>query len=129
MRLMAWLMAVAVLTVTPAHAAWKQYKSTELGFAVDFPADVKISKGEWKAAVARTAPTTVVSAELDNVTYQAIVADFSNRVGDTPSIMGEAAYILSLDGMLVAETMARSEPGPNAVYGRRVTTLLKDGSK
>jgi hypothetical protein len=130
MRLSAFVMAFAVAAApAPAHAAWKQFKSVELGFAVDFPAEIKTSKGEWKGAVARTAPTTVISAELDNVTYQAIVADFSARVADTPTILGEAAYILSLEGMLVAETMARSEPGPNAIYGRRITTMLPDGAK
>ena len=129
MRLCALVIAAVMLAAVPAEAAWKQYTSRELGFAVDFPAEMKTSRGEWKGAVARTVPTTVVSAELDNVTYQAIVADFSNRVGDTPTILGEAAYILSLEGMLVAETMARSEPGPNAIYGRRITVMLPDGAK
>jgi hypothetical protein len=118
-----------VLWMGPARAAWKHYKFPELGFAIDFPADTKTSKGQWKSGVARSVPTTVVSAELDDVTYQVIVADFSDRAGDTPSIMGEAAFILSQEGTLIADTMARTEPGPNAVYGRRVTVTLKDGGK
>jgi hypothetical protein len=130
MRLTAFVMAfAAVASATPAHSAWKQFRSPELGFAVDFPAEPKTTKGEWKGAVAGTTPTSVISAELDNVTYRAIVADYSARVGDTPTILGEAAYILSLEGMLIAETMARSEPGPNAIYGRRITAMLPDGSK
>src|SRR4051812_38944607 len=104
MRLMTFILAAAMLAAAPAHAAWKQYASPELGFAVDFPAEVKTTKGEWKGAVAGTVPTTVMTAALDNVTYQVSVANFSARVADTPTILGEAAYILSLEGDLIAET-------------------------
>jgi hypothetical protein len=128
-RLTYFVFAAVLLGMVPAQAAWKHYKFPELGFAVDFPADTKITKGEWKGAVARNAPTTVISAELDDVTYQAIVADFSDRVADTPTILGEAAYILVQEGMLIADTVARTEPGPNAIYGRRITVTLKDGGK
>jgi len=128
-RLRYLVFAALLLSMGPAQAAWKQYKFPELGFAVDFPADTTTAKGQWKGGVARNVPTTVISAELDHVTYQAIVADFTNRVADTPSILGEAAYILALEGTLIADTMARTEPGPNAVYGRRITVTLKDGGK
>jgi hypothetical protein len=121
--------AVLLLGMGPTQAAWKHYKFPELGFAVDFPADTKTTTGQWKGGVARNVPTTVISAELDDVTYQAIVADFPDRVADTPSILGEAAFILAREGTLIVDTMARTEPGPNAVYGRRVTVTLKDGSK
>jgi hypothetical protein len=128
-RLPYLVFAALLLGMGPAPAAWKHYKFPELGFAIDFPADPKTTKGEWKGAVARNVPATVISAELDDVTYQAIVADFSDRVADTPTILGEAAYILAQEGTLIADTVARTEPGPNAVYGRRVTVTLKDSSK
>ena len=128
-RLLYLVFAALLLGMGPAQAAWKHYKFPELGFAIDFPADTKTTKGEWKGAVARNVPATVISTELDDVTYQAIVADFSDRVADTPTILGEAAYILAREGTLIADTVARTEPGPNAVYGRRVTVTLNDGSK
>ncbi len=128
-RLSYLVFAALLFGMGHAQAAWKHYKFPELGFAIDFPADIKTTKGQWRGGVARNVPTTVISAELDDVTYQAIVADFSDRVADTPSIMGEAAYILSQEGTLIADTMARTEPGPNAVYGRRITVTLKDGGK
>jgi hypothetical protein len=128
-RLSCLVFAALLLVMGPTQAAWKHYKFPELGFAVDFPADTKTTKGQWRGGVARNVPTTVISAELDDVTYQVIVADFSDRIADTPSIMGEAAYILAQEGTVIADTMARTEPGPNAVYGRRVTVTLKDGGK
>jgi hypothetical protein len=129
MRLLYLVFAALLIGLAPAQAAWKHYVFPELGFAIDFPTDTKTTKGQWKGGVARTVPTTVISAELDDVTYQAIVADFSDRAADTPSIVGEAAFILEREGTLIADTMARTEPGPNAVYGRRVTVTLKDGGK
>ena len=114
-RLSHLIFAALLLGIGPAQAAWKHYKFPELGFAVDFPAETKTSKGQWKGGVARTVPTTVISAELDDVTYQAIVADFSDRVADTPTILGEAAFILAQEGKVIADTVARTEPGPNAV--------------
>jgi hypothetical protein len=127
--LMILALAGAMLLAAPAVAAWKQHRFPELGFAADFPADAKTTKGEWKAAVARTVPTTVVSTELDHITYQAVVADFSNRVAELPTILGEAIYILSLEGVPVEDVSARIEPGQNAIYGRRIAVTLKDGSK
>jgi hypothetical protein len=129
MRLMTIVIAVALHMAAPADAAWKQHAFPELGFSVDFPADTKTSKGEWKGAVARNVPTTMVSTELDHITYQAIVADFSNRLSELPSILGEAVYILSLEGAPVEEVMARIETGQNAIYGRRIAVALKDGGK
>lgn len=128
-RLPHLVFAALLLGMGPTQAAWKHYKFPEFGFAIDFPTDTKTTKGQWKGGVARSVPATVISAELDDVTYQAIVVDFSDRVADTPSILGEAAYILAHEGTLIADTVARTEPGPNAVYGRRVTVTLKDGSK
>jgi hypothetical protein len=129
MRLVILVIALALLAAAPAKAAWTQHKFPELGFGIDFPAEVKTGIGEWKGALARTVPTTVVSSVADGVTYEVIVADFTNRVSETPTILGEAAYILSLEGMLLADSMARTENGANAIYGRRVTVMLPNGSK
>src|SRR5687767_12968736 len=105
MRLMFVLIASGLLAASPARAAWVQHQFPELGFGLDFPAEVKTGIGEWKGALARTVPTKTVSAAFDNVSYQASVADFSDRVSETPTILGEAAYILSLEGMLIEDTM------------------------
>jgi hypothetical protein len=128
-RLVILVIAILLLAVAPTQAAWKQHQFPELGFGVDFPAEPRISMGEWKGAVARTAPATVITAVHDNITFEAIVADFRNRAAETPTILGEAAYILSQEGALVLETMARTENGPGAIYGRRITVNLRDGSR
>jgi len=130
MRLFACVIAAAVLITAPAQAAWKAYKYPELGFGVDFPAEPKMSKGEYRGVVAGRVQTTVISAEADDTTYQVIIADFSKRPLDTPTILMEAAFLATQDGNVVADTIARTDNGQKfAKYGRRITVMTKDGGK
>ena len=80
MRLYASIIAAALFAAAPAHAAWKAYTYPELGFGVDFPAEPHMSKGEYRGAVAGRVPTTVISTEADDTTYQVVIADFSDRL-------------------------------------------------
>ena len=135
MRPMAFVMAAALLAIAPLRAAsaadadWKEYRYPELGFAVNFPAEVKTSTGQLKGTIAGTVPTTVMSSELDNIEYRAAVADFSTRVAELGNILGETAYNLTVEGHLLADSVERTETGKNAIYGRRIAVTLKDGSK
>jgi hypothetical protein len=129
MRLIALAVAAAVLAASPASAAWKSYKYPDLGFGVDFPAPPKMSKGTYRGAVAGAVPTSIISAEADDTTYQVIMADFSNRMPETPGLLEEAAFLLTQEGKLQSDTTARSEAGAKAHYGRRITVLTKDGGK
>jgi hypothetical protein len=130
------LMIAAVLLVTvggraasAAEADWKEYRYKELGFAVDFPAEVKTSKGELKGTIAGTVPTIVMSSDFDNIAYSAAVADFSSRIPELANILGETSYNLTVEGHLLADSVERTETGKNAIYGRRVAVALKNGSK
>ena len=130
MRLIAFVMAAAFILASPAHAAWKGFKYPEYGFGVDFPAEPKMSKGEWRGVVAGRVPTTIISAEEDNTTYQVVIADFRNRLIDTPGILEEAIFLATQDGKVVSDTTARTDNGQQfAKYGRRVVVLTKDGGK
>jgi hypothetical protein len=130
MRLFALVMAAAFIVASPADAAWKGYKYPELGFGVDFPAEPKMSKGEWRGVVAGRVPTTVISAEFENTTYQVVIADFRNRLIDTPGILEEAIFLEGQEGKLVSDTTARTDNGQQfAKYGRRVVVMTKDGGK
>jgi len=130
MRLIALAMAAAVLVAAPAQAAWKDYTYKEYGFAVNFPAAPKITKGEWRGVVAGRVPTTIISAEEDGTIYQVVIADFKNRLADTPVLLEEAVFLATQEGKLVSDTSARTDNGQKyAKYGRRVTVLTKDGGK
>jgi hypothetical protein len=130
MRLMGLAFAAIVLALAPAEAAWNPINYPQFGFGVDFPAPPKMSRGEYQAVVAGKVPTTIYSAEMDDTTYRVVIADFRNRLEDTPGILIEAAYIVSTEGKVVADTMSRTDNGPKyAKYGRRVAVLTPEGGK
>jgi hypothetical protein len=130
MRLIALAVAAAMLAAAPAQAAWKAYTYKEYGFGVDFPAPPKMSKGEHRGVVAGRVPTTIISAEEDGTIYQVVIADFKNRLAETPVILEEAVFLATQEGKVVSDTTARTDNGPQyAKYGRRVTVLTKDGGK
>jgi hypothetical protein len=56
MRLIALAMTAAMLVAAPAQAAWKDYTYKEYGFAVNFPAPPKVSKGAHRGVVAAAFP-------------------------------------------------------------------------
>ena len=130
MRLVVSALAAAMLIAAPAQAAWKDYTYKEYGFAVNFPAPPKVSKGEHRGVVAGRVPTTIISAEEDGTIYQVEIADFKNRLADTPVILEEAIFLATQEGKLVSDTTARTDNGQQfAKYGRRVTVMTKDGGK
>jgi hypothetical protein len=130
MRLIALTMAAVVFAAAPAHAAWKAYKYPQYGFGVDFPAEPKMGKGEYRGVIAGRVPTTLISAEQEGTIYQVEIADFSNRLAETPVLLEEAVFLATQEGELVSDVTARTDNGAKfAKYGRRVTVLTKDGGK
>lgn len=130
MRLIALAVAAVLLAAAPANAAWKSYKYAQYGFGVDFPAEPKMGKGEYRGVIAGRMPTTTISAELEGTIYQVEMVDFSNRLGETPVLLEEAVFLATQEGKLVSDTTARTDNGQKfAKYGRRVTVLTKDGGK
>ncbi|HEX3484173.1 MAG TPA: hypothetical protein VHT51_03875 [Micropepsaceae bacterium] len=122
--------AVLLVATAPANAAWKSFKYPQYGFGVDFPAEPKTSKGEYRGVIAGRMPTTIIGAELDGTIYQVEMVDFSNRLAETPVLLEEAVFLATQDGKLVSDVTARTDNGAKfAKYGRRVTTLTKDGGK
>jgi hypothetical protein len=130
MRLIALAMAAVVLAAAPAQAAWKGFKYPQYGFGVDFPAEPKTSKGEYRAVIAGRMPSTIMGAELEGTIYQVQIVDFSNRLAETPVLLEEAVFLATQEGKLVSDTTARTDNGAKyAKYGRRVTVMTKDGGK
>lgn len=130
MRLIGLAMAAAVVLATaPAHAEWQSYKYPQYGFGIDFPAQPTIGKGLYRGRLAGRVPTTEITAKVGEVTYKATIVDFTNRMKDGPTLIGEDEFLLTQDGDVVTDTSARAEAGPGAQYGRRIVTMLKDGSK
>jgi hypothetical protein len=130
MRLIGLAMAAAVVMATvPAHAEWKSYKFPGLGFGIDFPAQPAKSEGLYRGRIAGRNPSTIVQAKVGEVTYRATIVDFTKRLEDGPTLIGEDEFLLTQDGDVITDTSARAEAGPRGQYGRRIVTMLKDGTK
>jgi hypothetical protein len=130
MRRLALAMAAVILAAAPANAAWKSVKYPQYGFGVDFPAEPKTSKGEYRGVIAGRMPTTIIGAELEGTIYQVEMVDFANRLAETPVLLEEAVFLATQEGKLVSDTTARTDNGAKfAKYGRRVTVMTKDGGK
>jgi hypothetical protein len=130
MRLIALAIAAILLAAAPAQAAWKSFKYPQYAFGVDFPAEPTKGKGEYRGVIAGRTPTTTISAELEGTIYQVEIADFSNRLIETPVLLEEAVFLATQEGKLVSDTTARTDNGAKfAKYGRRVTVLTKDGGR
>ena len=130
MRRLVLAMAALIVAAAPANAAWKSMKYPQYGFGVDFPAEPKMSKGEYRGVIAGRMPTTIIGAELEGTIYQVEMVDFSNRLAETPVLLEEAVFLATQEGKLVSDTTARTDNGAKfAKYGRRVTVMTKDGGK
>jgi hypothetical protein len=130
MRVIALAIAAVLLAAAPAQAAWKSYKYPQYAFGVDFPAEPTMGQGEYRGVIAGRMPTTTISAELEGTIYRVEIADFSNRLIETPVLLEEAVFLATQEGKLVSDTTARTDNGAKfAKYGRRVTVLTKDGGR
>jgi hypothetical protein len=123
------IISALVLAAAPVQAAWEPHHFEDLGFRIDFPAEPRMSRGEWRGAIAGLVPTIHFAAEFNHVSFEAIIVDFADRVSETPTLLGEAGDLLGREGTLVVETMARTDNGPNSIYGRRITVMLENGAK
>ena len=140
MRLFAFVAALSMVVITsaPASAAWEEYLFEDLGIAKEFPVEPTRSQtvyrgaefSERRTAVAgRDRPATLLSVEVDNIIFRMFVVDFSDKIEQSASILGECVYLAEDAGVgegkeVLANMNTRVEPGANAVYGRLITVDL-----
>ena len=129
MRFIGLVAAFMIMAAAPAQAAWQQVMMREDGFAANMPAAPTKSTVEYRSALLGRRPATVYTAVERGNTYTVTIVDVSDKVGQQASILQEAIYIRTRDRKIVSDDLARSEPGLNAVYGRRITEDLADGSR
>lgn len=130
MRLIsAFFVAGLMIFPVPAQAAWEQYINQDFGFGVDFPTEPTIETGTYQGAVAGTNESTIIMAEDGGLVYKVTVVDFSDRLIDAGSILEEAVYLMTISGELVIDIIARAGPWEGAVYGRRLTVDVEDGTR
>lgn len=130
---MRWVFAGTVAALMAfsgsAHAAWEQYINEEFTFGVDFPAPPEMRTGTYQGAVSGERPATIFETEDRGITYRATIADISDQLIDSASILEEAVYIWGLEGEITVDMSARADPWERATYGRRLTIDKEDGGR
>jgi hypothetical protein len=111
--------ALAAMTA-PAAAAWRGYISHPLGFAFAAPGELKVEKGTYRGAVAGARDTIVYRFFDDNIEYQAVVIDMSDKANEAATLLGEAEYVFQENQKVRMDTFGRVD----RQYGRKLTIDL-----
>jgi hypothetical protein len=139
MRGVALIIAALTVSIAPAEAKWQYFACMSDSFATQFPDRPRIENSKFamrrhgEALSARKYTATV-----DGIEYAMLVADYSDRIAFSGSILMEALgqHTGSEDGMrpkgkIILNDLARIEPEERgAVFGRRITMdLLNNGGR
>jgi hypothetical protein len=120
---------VAASAAAQGAAAWHQFIDEEAGFLVNMPSEPSVSTGEYQTAILGRVPTKVYTAEDRGMTFTVTLVDVSDRLMESASILQEVIYIRTRDLNIVSDSLSRADPGPLAVYGRRIVEDRPDGSR
>ena len=125
MRFAAFL-AAALLCSAAAAAAdkWREYGYLENAFAIQFPAEPKITEGTYQTAIISVG-ARIYSLEQEGSRYTATVADFSRTSFSEPTIIELAIDKLKHDGDVKVDIPHRV----NEHFGRQLSIAGKDGSR
>jgi hypothetical protein len=126
MRLTALLTLVLTFAATtaPATAAWRGYISHPLGFAFAAPGDLKVEKGTYRGAVAGARDTLIYHFVDDNIEYNAVVIDMSDKANDAATLLGEAEYNFQDGKKVLMDTFGRVD----RQFGRKLTIDLPNNA-
>src|ERR1700752_2776003 len=131
-------MAGLLVSIIPAEAKWQYFACNSDSFATQFPDKPRTEKTNFsmrRHGDARSARKYTVT--VDGIEYAMLVADYSDRIAFSGSILMEALghYTGTEDGMkptgkVALNELARIEPEERgAVFGRRITLDLNGGGR
>ena len=131
MRLSAFVIGLVLMASCAAQAAsaWYQLVDEEAGFLVNMPAEPVISTGEYHTGILGTVPAKVYTSEERGIIFTVTMVDVSDRLMESASILQELIYIRTRDLNIVSDSLSRADPGPLAVYGRRIVEDTPDGGR
>ncbi len=125
MRIIAFAVAVFVVSGPAAAQSWQEYSYPEYAFSVAFPADPKIEMTTYEIADGRSVPARVYSARQDNGQFKMTVAELANTGLDEKAVIDHAIKTLSQGATVKVNIPARIYQ----VYGRQLTLEGADGSR
>ena len=126
MRLIALILAAALIAGPALAQGWREYAYPDLGFALHFPDDPRIEETTYMAFDGTTVPARVYSLNQETSAYRMIVADFSRR----PNLSDKQVIDLAIKTLAQEAEVKLDIPARvNRVFGRQLSLLSKDGSR
>ena len=125
------IVLTAMLLPGRAMAQWQEHVFADLGVAMEFPAAPIVEDGEYQTVVIGDVPVpaVILSADVDDVFLEAIVADLRapDIVVKGANIMAECYFIPELEGRALSNLAHRVEDGTEyGVHGRIVDVEIED---
>ncbi len=120
-------LAFAAVLAAPAAAddAWREYRYTDAGFIVQFPAPPTLAPGSYRTQAGQIAPARIYALRQDGLALTVTVADFSNiALGDLPAI-DDARTALAQTGEIRLDEQAHID----LYFGRAFSVAGRDGSR
>jgi len=125
MRTFAALVNAAIaLSAAPAHAAWQNYFSKELGIAFAAPGQVQAELGTYRGAIAGPRQTVVFKSTEDNIEYRVIVMSFAQAQAEGALLLGERENFFQTNKKTLSDVFSRVGTGKTTVYGRKIIADL-----
>jgi hypothetical protein len=124
MRFIALLTALLLVSAPAAAQKWREYGYLENSFAIQFPAEPKISEGSYATAVV-TVNATIYALEQADARYSVTVADFSKTRLSEAAVLDLAIAELKKDGDVTVDIPHRV----NRQLGRQLSIAGHDGSR
>ena len=102
MRFVAFLIALLLVSAPAAAQKWREYGYLENSFAIQFPAEPKITEGSY-ATAAITVNATIYALEQTDSRYSVTVADFSKTRFSETAVLDLAIAELKKDGDITVD--------------------------
>jgi hypothetical protein len=125
MRIIAFAVAVFVVSGPAVAQSWEEFSYPEYAFSVTFPTNPKIETTTYEVADGRSVPARVYSARQDKSQFTMTVADLANTGLDEKAVIDHAIKTLSRGATVKVNVPARIYQ----VYGRQFSIEGADGSR
>jgi len=119
----ALLIGFLLISVPAAAQKWREYGYLENSFAIQFPAEPKISEGTY-ATASITVAATIYALQENDARYSVTVADFSKTRLTEGAVLELAIAELKKDGDVTVDIPHRV----NRQLGRQLSVAGHDGS-
>jgi hypothetical protein len=125
MRIVAFAVAVFVVSGPAAAQSWQEYSYPDYAFSVAFPANPQVDTTTYQVVDNRSVPARIYSVRQANVVFKMMVAELEGTNLEESAVVDHAINTLSQGATVRLNIPARIYQ----VYGRQLTVEGADGSR